>query len=444
MGENQHRESEDSPTGVHDVLPTASGTKHEQTTGLEDTTIDPGRPRAWHTPMFAASSRLWKQSLGLNPFKGSYFGLYTVLNGHYDRIIAACGGLFAVAAGVPLPIIGVIFGKIISTFPPDEQELQTRIIQLLSVAVAYFVVTAAYTTIFSRTGERIAIQLRQRVLRTLIYVEQSYLDVQDLDFNALMRDNIDTIQVGCSEKIGIFIQSMSYFVAAFAVGFILNPKLTGILFAAVIPSMVAVVSFGSTSISKLTRRISEHTEKANTIVLSALRGIRVVQAFDMISNICDSHRQNLDECSRLGLRKAIASALELGGAYFVAYSANGLAFYVGSRMAAAGEAGGDAGTIYAVVFLILDASFVVGQFAPFLEIFARAAAAYGKVQGLLDACLERNGEGGRTPLDIPFDIMGKEVRFQNVAFAYPARSDVQVLKGLDLVLQPGTFNAIVG
>jgi ATP-binding cassette, subfamily B (MDR/TAP), member 1 len=339
---------------------------------------------------------------------------------------------------------GVIFGEIISSFPPEEHELHQRITQLLCVAVGYFIVTTAYTIIFSRTGERIAIQLRERLLAAILYAEQAYMDVEDLDFNALLRDNIDTIQVGCSEKVGIFLQSMSYFVAAFVVGFILNAKLTGILFAAVIPAMVAVVAFGSTSISKLTRKIAAHTEKANAIVLSSLRGIRVVQSFDMMRAIVESHQQQLHESSRLGFRKALASALELGGAYFIAYAANALAFYVGSRMAAAGQAGGDAGTIYAVVFLILDASFVVGQFAPFLEIFARAASAYGRIQTVFESCPVPSAQESTTAQDTRCELNGVDLVFDKVSFAYPARKEAQVLNELSVCFKAGKFNAVVG
>lgn len=338
----------------------------------------------------------------------------------------------------------MIFGKIISSFPPDEHELQTRIAELLGVAVAYFCVTSAYTIFFSRSGERIAIRLRQQLFNALIYVDQAYLDVNDLDYNGLLRDRIDTIQVGCSEKVGIFLQSISYFVSAFTVGFILNAKLTGILFAAVIPAMVIVVFSGSRVISRYTSQITKCTERANATTFGALRGVQIVQAYSLIENICRSHREQLDTSSRLAVRKAIASALELGGAYFVAYAANGLAFYVGSRMAALDAAGGTSGTIYAVVFLILDASFVVGQFAPFLEIFARTASAYGKIQEILVSCAERQSAHSAVAGREIYEIRNKDFVIRSVNFEYPARQAVPVLTDLNMVIWAGSFNAIVG
>ncbi len=321
------------------------GADLQHATGLEDTTLEPGHPRSWHAIASTWSLNLWKQLLGLNPFRSSYVGLYTTLSRPRERLTIGLAVTLAVAAGIPLPIIGVIFGRLISSFPPSPEELHEHVIQLLSVAVAYFAVTSMYTILFSRTGERVAMQLRRQVLETLLYADQGYLDVKDLDCNALLRDNIDSIQVGCSEKVGIFIQSISYFVAAFVLGFILNAKLTGILFAAVIPSMAIVVSLGSTCVSRLNKSMTEHANKANALCLSALHGIRIVQAFNMFESVSHTHRILLRASSRLSVRKAVASALELAGAYFVAYAANSLAFYVGSKLAAAGAQEGTAGFV---------------------------------------------------------------------------------------------------
>lgn len=174
----------------------------QQYTGFEEPTLDPSHPRPWHSPVTGFSGKLWRQLLGLNPFKGSYFGLYGSIENTNDRLLVALGLICAIAAGVPLPIIGVIFGEIISAFPPDEAELLLRIRQLLGVAVAYFAVTTTYTICFGLLGDKIAIALRQKLLNSLLRLEQAYIDTRDMDINSLLTDKIDTIQVGTSEKVG--------------------------------------------------------------------------------------------------------------------------------------------------------------------------------------------------------------------------------------------------
>ncbi|USW55203.1 Putative Type 1 protein exporter [Septoria linicola] len=251
---------------------------------------------------------------------------------------------------------------------------------------------------------------------------------------------MDTIQAGCSEKVGIFIQAISYFVAAFVVGFILDARLTGILLASVVLAITLTFVIPSPMVSKCSRSITEKNERANDVVESALGAVKIVQAFDMIEELCRRHVQHVDEATRANLKKAVFAALQAALVYFIAYSANALAFFLGSREAT----GGDAGTVYAVVFLILDASFVVGQFAPFLEIFARAAAAKATIQELLDESSTTHNSGTYRKSDLTPDFTGKDIEFSDVEFQYPARPTVKTLKGLNLKLEAGTFISIVG
>jgi ATP-binding cassette subfamily B (MDR/TAP) protein 1 len=101
-------------------------------------------------------------------------------------------------------------------------------------------------------------------------------------------------------------------------------------------------------------------------------------------------------------------------------------------------------TIYAVCLLILDASFVVGQFAPFLEMFARAASAGEEIEDLIDQANETIRQRGIQGEHSVFDIHGEGIKFTDVEFSYPARPTVKILRGLTLQFGPGTFNAIVG
>lgn len=63
----------------------------------------------------------------------SYFVLYRPLRTWYEKLIFYLGIILALAAGAPLPIIGVIFSKIINTFPPNAEDTKIHIIQLIGV-----------------------------------------------------------------------------------------------------------------------------------------------------------------------------------------------------------------------------------------------------------------------------------------------------------------------
>lgn len=63
----------------------------------------------------------------------SYFALFRPLQDVQSRLILATGVVLALAAGAPLPIIGVIFARIINNFPPSDEDVRTRIYELLAV-----------------------------------------------------------------------------------------------------------------------------------------------------------------------------------------------------------------------------------------------------------------------------------------------------------------------
>ena len=72
-------------------------------------------------------------SCGATRRSASYIALFRPLQDIQSRLVLLGGILFAIAAGAPLPIIGVIFARIIDVFPPTEEEVRMRVFQLLAV-----------------------------------------------------------------------------------------------------------------------------------------------------------------------------------------------------------------------------------------------------------------------------------------------------------------------
>jgi ATP-binding cassette subfamily B (MDR/TAP) protein 1 len=170
-----------------------------------------------------------KQILGLNPFKTSYFALYRPLDDLQSRTILALGIFLAMAAGVPIPLIGVVLGKIINNFPPSSDELRALLTRLMSVAVFYFVVTWGWAVCWGVIGERVSRKTRERLLRRALGMDMAYFDTVAPDMSSILTEKTQTIQLGTSEKVGLFIASISYFISAFTVGFMLNARLTGVM-----------------------------------------------------------------------------------------------------------------------------------------------------------------------------------------------------------------------
>lgn len=205
--------------------------------------------------------------------------------------------------------------------------------------------------------------------------------------------------------------------------------------------MTIVVVCGTHLVSRYSKQASSFTERATTVAESAFRGVQIVQAFGVTERLAMDHIDFLRKALRAGLKKSFVGAAMLGSVYFIAYAANALAFWYGDKLRS-GSA--EAGTIYAVIFLILDASFVVGAVGPFIQTFALAAAAGQAVFDVL--------ESPRSDIDV-YSTKGEEIQrfdfqkpitLKDVSFVYPSRPTERVLQSVHLQIAPGKVTGLVG
>lgn len=186
------------------------------------------QPEAW-VDITAIRHKFIRQILGLNPFKISYFALYRPLDDFESRFILALGVLLAILAGLPIPFIGIILGRIINNFPPPEDELRTLLLYLMVVAAGYFAFTWGWAVAWAVIGERVSRKTREQLLRRALGMDMAYFDTVSPDMTSILTEKTQTIQLGTSEKVGLFLTSISYFTAAFFVGFTLNARLTTVM-----------------------------------------------------------------------------------------------------------------------------------------------------------------------------------------------------------------------
>jgi ATP-binding cassette subfamily B (MDR/TAP) protein 1 len=127
------------------------------------------------------------------------------------------------------------------------------------------------------------------------------------------------------------------------------------------------------------------------------------------------------------------------------YAANALAFWQGSQNVADGLSG-NSGTVYAIVFLILDASFVIASSGPFIQSFAQATSAGRRILRLIehpDIPIDVYADEG-VPVDDTTFRPGNDIIFEDISFAYPARALESVLDSVNLTIKSRTSIGIVG
>ncbi|KAI9805166.1 MAG: hypothetical protein M1825_001002 [Sarcosagium campestre] len=224
-----------------------------------------------------------------------------------------------------------------------------------------------------------------------------------------------------------------------------SARLAGMLIS-LIPAFLLMAFIGGVFVKKYSARVSEHIAAATSIAAESLSNLQVVHAFDANVELENVFAAHLRRGHRDGVKKIVISGIQLGLLFFIAYSANALAFWQGSVAIASSVSQGGNGTtiggVYTVIFLLVDASFMISQVAPFLQIFGSAAGASEKLLRTTTRQPRIDGTSGNLG-NVSNQISG-QVDFRNVIFSYPSRPHTRVLQEVSFSIPANKHTAIVG
>ncbi|KAG5950411.1 hypothetical protein E4U53_005112 [Claviceps sorghi] len=392
----------------------------------------------------------------------AYFSIYARVNPtKLDIFLFITGLVSACASGVPFPILGIIFGQLIDDFNDQtcqvaatsnadqaayQSAVNDKVLSLVYLALTQFVLVYIHLVCWSLAGARLAQRLRERYLQKLLHQDAAFFDnMPSGEVASRLNGDISAVRAGTSEKVGILLSSTSFFVTSYVVAFVKNAELAGIL-TVLIPAYFTMSLAGAWFIEKYSSRVSDRFAAAASIASEALSNVAVVHAFSANDRLETKFTAQLREARREGLKKAVANGVQAGLMYFIAYAANGLSFWLGSRMIADNVennvSGATVGSIFTVIFLLVDATLILSEVAPFIHIFAAAAASFSKIRADMEHPSIINGasDKGRK---LSSATQGR-FELKNISFAYPSRPGQDVLRNVSMELEAGKKTALVG
>ncbi|KIV99313.1 uncharacterized protein PV09_08974 [Verruconis gallopava] len=374
-----------------------------------------------------------------------------------DITTLVAGTLSAIASGVPFPLIGIIFGQLLDDFNAatcdstkaaqdgTQGSINDKILLIVYLAIAQFVLIYAHLMCWSLNGTRLAQRLRESYLESLLRQEPSYFDkLPPGEVASRLNGDIQAIRSGTSEKVGICLASFSFFVTAYIVAFIKDSRLAGML-VSLVPAYFLMSLVGSHYIEKYSGLMSDYAATAATIASESLSNVVVVQAFRANARLEEKFSKALKASEAEGLKKAVAVGVQSGVLYFIAYAANGLAFWQGSKQVAdkvGGAAGGaTVGATFTVIFILIEATLLLSQVAPFIHLFGGAVASYHK---LCDDMHRKSLIDGTSNTGLRLSQPKGAFELKDVSFRYPSRPEVPVLDQVSLLIPAKKHTAIVG
>jgi ABC-type multidrug transport system fused ATPase/permease subunit len=310
-------------------------------------------------------------------------------------------------------------------------------VALVAVALASSVLSAAQSYLFGGAGERVVASLRRRVFRALLEQEVSFFD-QSRTQELVSRLGGDTAQLRDAATVQVVAGVRQVLLAVGGLVYLLtvSARLT-LLLATLVPVLAVSARLFGRWTREQGKRVREALAEATQAAEEAISGIRTVRSFSMEGRVDQTFSDKVEDVLRLGLRAALFWAAFAG----LAEAVMGVAFigilYYGGTVVLSNEI--TAGTLTS---FLLYAMRIGGAMSGLASTFTSLSAAVGATERVYEL-LDREP---LVPLDEGFvsDTLKGDIEFRNVHFAFPARANAPVLRGLSLKIESGTVVALVG
>lgn len=318
----------------------------------------------------------------------------------------------------------------------------------LNFTLILIFVQLGFQTIFSfmrvylltEVGEKSLADMRRDVYSKLLSMPMSYFTEKRVgELSNRISSDLSQIQDAISFTLAEFLRGIFTLIIGLGFIFWISTKLALVMLAVVPVIAVLAVVFGM-RIRKMARKAQDQLAESGTIVQETFQGISIVKAFTSevyeISRYVKSVYAVVDT--------AIANARYRGAfisfMIFSVFGAIAFVMWYGANMIQTGEL-----TMGSLTMFVIFSMFVGGTFAGFADMFSQLQKTLGATQSVREI-LRAEGE----PIELiqsviePQYTLKGNVTFKQVAFSYPSRSDVSVLKDITLTAKNGEQIALVG
>lgn len=294
--------------------------------------------------------------------------------------------------------------------------------------------------LLTEVGEKSLADMRRDVYSKLLSMPMSFFSEKRVgELSNRISSDLSQIQDAISFTLAEFLRGIFTLIIGLVFIFLISPKLAFVMLAVVPVIAVLAVVFGK-RIRKRARKAQDQLAESGTIVQETFHGITVVKAFTTeffeISRYVKSVYAVVDTAiSNARYRGAFISFM-----IFSVFGAIAFVIWYGAGLIQSGQL-----SVGLLVMFVVFSGFVGGTFAGFADMFSQLQKTLGATQSVREIL---RGEGepiayGQTVVESAYQLKGN-VRFDHVAFSYPGRKEVPVLRDLSLTAGNGQQIAIVG
>jgi len=321
----------------------------------------------------------------------------------------------------------------------DHAFINSYFIMLIAMALVLAVASAMRYYYVITLGERIVADLRREVFAHVTTLSPAFYDVNQSG-EIVSRLTADTTQIksAVGATASVALRNLILCLGAMGMMIVTSPKLSSRALGAIPLIVFPLVGFGR-SVRSRSRAAQDTLAMASAYAGEAISATRTVQAFNG-ERAANTRYGGAVENAYEAARSAIKSrALLTGIAIALIFSSVVGVLWFGAQSVLAGTM--TAGTLGQ---FLLYSVIAAGSLGSLSEVWGEMSQAAGATERLTELLAETPAiQPPAHPIALPKPAQGA-VNFFGVHFAYPARADKEMLRGIDFHVRPGETVAIVG
>lgn len=294
--------------------------------------------------------------------------------------------------------------------------------------------------LLTEVGEKSLAGMRKDVYSKILTMPMAYFSEKRVgELSNRISSDLSQIQDAISFSLAEFLRGIFTLIIGLVFIFMISQKLAFVMLAVVPVIAVLAVIFGR-KIRKMSKKAQDQLADSGTIVQETFQGITVVKAFTNEFNEVSRYVKSIYAVVDTAITNARYRGAFVSFMIFSVFGAIAFVIWYGAIMIQNGQL-----TIGLLTTFVIFTMFVGGTFMGFADLFSQLQKTLGATESIREILRSSGEDVTLAPVEIEnqFRISGK-VQFDHIAFSYPGRKDVLVLRDLSLTAEHGQQVAIVG
>ncbi|MBN8669654.1 MAG: ATP-binding cassette domain-containing protein [Chitinophagales bacterium] len=313
-------------------------------------------------------------------------------------------------------------------------------ISMIGLLTVQMVISFLRVYFFTSVGENALADLRKDIYKRLITMPMNFFAQRRVgELSSRISADVSQIQEAVTMMLAELLRGILTLLVGLGLIFYISTKLAFIMLS-VIPIIIVIALVFSKRIRKMARTTQDQLADSGTIVQETLQGISNVKAFANEEYEINRYTGSINNVVKSAIKNGQFRGYFISFMLFSVFGAIVLVVWFGANMMQAGTLSfGD------LTAFVVYTAFVGGTMAGFADLYSQLQKTLGATQRVREILKEvpEDVATENEPINEKYRLSGK-VSLQNVAFTYPSRPEIQVLKGVTIEAQAGEQIAIVG